>query len=79
MAKIIRLSDKMDRYLSPTEFLQDSIRHFEAEGITTLLIAGKNADGFVMTGYYECDFGTRQELVGHIQCDIINQMIEANE
>lgn len=78
MAKIIKLSDKMDVFLSAEEFLEDTtakLRDIDIEGI---IIAAKCTDGTVITGYYKRDFSERQELVGHIQCDIIDQMIIAN-
>lgn len=78
MAKIIRLIDHMEKYPDAAQFLIDTARIFEGEGIETVLIAGKSKDGQVMTGYFNCDFGERQELCGHVQCDIIDQMILAN-
>lgn len=59
-------------------FLRQSIEILLENKVYSLLIAGKCENGEVITGYYECDFGQRQEICGHIQCDIIDQMIRAN-
>ena len=78
MANIIRFPMPDKEYSSAKDFLQDSADRLEAEGVEAVLIAGKSRDGQVVTGYYQCSFGVRQELCGHIQCDIIDQMIRAN-
>jgi hypothetical protein len=78
MADIIRFPRPDDEYDSTRDFLQDTILRLEEEGVESVLIAGKTKDGQVITGYYKCNFGLRQELCGHIQCDIIDQMIRAN-
>ena len=47
----------------------------ESESVT---VAIKMKDGTVQTAYYNNDFGTKQELIGHLQADVIDQMILAN-
>lgn len=64
---------------TPIEFIEETKGIVSGEDVISVLVAFKLSDGTVMTGYHKCDFGTRQELVGHIQCDIIDQMILANE
>lgn len=76
MAKIIHFSQPND--VSLKEYIQETKQILEEEGVDNLLIAAKLKDGRVITGYYHCDFGSRQELLGHIQCDVIDQMIQAN-
>ena len=78
LADIIRFPIPGDEYESMPVFIQDSINILLEEGVESVLIAGKTKDGQVITGYYKCDFGLRQELCGHIQCDIIDHMIRAN-
>ena len=78
MANIIRFPRPDKEYESTTDFLLDSVNILLDEGVESVLIAGKAKDGQVVTGYYKCDSGLRQELCGHIQCDIIDQMIRAN-
>lgn len=78
MANIIRFPIPGDEYADMPTFMKDSINVLLEEGADSVLIAGKTKDGQVITGYYKCDFGLRQELCGHIQCDIIDQMIRAN-
>jgi hypothetical protein len=75
MAKILHLPNKSDTI---AEFLAEVRDNCYSENVENILIALKTCDGRVMTGYFQCDFGTRLELVGHIQCDIIDQMILAN-
>ena len=67
-----------NNWISVTDFLQDSIKKLEEEKAVKCLIAAKTEDGSVITAYFNCGFGEKQELLGHIQCDIIDQMIRAN-
>ncbi|MCK9460699.1 MAG: hypothetical protein M0R80_13760 [Proteobacteria bacterium] len=76
MAKIIHFPPTLAD--TPLAFIGECQGVIKENDIKSILIAYKLDDGSVMTGYFECDFGTRQELAGHIQCDIIDQMILAN-
>lgn len=78
MGKIIRLADKANVFLSLEDFLGEACEELIKHGTVSIVIAAKNAAGEVLTGYFRCDVGTRQEICGHIQCDIIDQMILAN-
>ena len=79
MADIIRMPTKDGEYRDAQHFLEHTLEIFQEEGVETqIVIAGKNRDGEVITGYYKCSFGEMQEICGHIQCDIIDQMIRAN-
>lgn len=79
MAKIIRMPTKDGDYRNAQHFMQHTLEIFETEGVEShIVVAGKNREGEVITGYYKCGFGDRQEICGHIQCDIIDQMIRAN-
>jgi hypothetical protein len=78
MANVIRFPRSDNEYSNASDFLQDSILRLAEDGVESVLIAGKTKDGQVVTGYYKCDFGLKQELCGHIQCDIIDLMIRSN-
>lgn len=79
MAKILHFPDPDEDHESAVDWLKNSTESILEEGeVESMMIACKTKDGYVMTGYYHCDYGTRQELVGHIQCDIIDQMIRVN-
>lgn len=75
MAKIINFPNL---HTTTEEFLQEAAELMKEHGVECFLIAGKAKDGIVVTGYHECDFGTRQEICSHIQLDIIDQMILSN-
>lgn len=76
MAKIINFPVAED--IDIEQFIADTVQLAREYKLTSILLAGKSDDGYVVTGYYKCDFGTRQEICGHIQCDIIDQMINAD-
>ena len=67
-----------NKAVAPQEFIQEISEAIKENPVMSIMVACKLEDGSVMTGYFNCDFGTKQELVGHIQCDIIDQMIRAN-
>lgn len=75
MAKILHFP-KSDAQ-TPEAFLEETKQAINNDA-QAIIIVVKNKSGEVITGYYDCDFSTRHELVGHIQCDIIDQMIRAN-
>lgn len=77
-AKIIHFPEEGREYASVRSYLLDVALKLELEDCDNVLIAAKNKNGEVITGYYKANFGLRQELCGHIQCDIIDQMIRAN-
>jgi putative heme iron utilization protein len=76
MAKILHFSqtkaEEANDFLTETF---DIVKEMEVESIA---VCFKLKNGEVVTGYFNADFGTRQEICGHIQCDIIDQMIRAN-
>ena len=76
MAKIIHFP-KTDAE-RPIDFLVETIDIVKEREVESVVICFKMADGEVMTGYFNADFGTRQEICGHIQCDIIDSMILVN-
>jgi len=82
MAEIIPLPTS--QATTPLAFLNESkdiMTNNYSDGeqeIVSVIVAYKCRDGTVLTEYYNADFGTKQEILGHIQCDIIDQMIRAN-
>lgn len=78
MGKIIHFPDNRPEFKNVTEFLEDTIKVMQEEDAVAILVAAKTSSGIVVTGYRKCDFCQRQELVGHIQYDIVDQMIRAN-
>lgn len=77
MGKILRFNSKTDNVI---EFLTDAINKVKEYNIDNVLIAFKlkQEDSYIMTGYCNLEMGEKQELLGHIQVDIINDMIKQN-
>lgn len=77
MGKIIRLNSESQGVI---EFLQDAIKQVENYDIDNVMIAFKlrTEDAYVMTGYKNLDMAEKQELLGHIQIDIIRDFIQEN-
>ena len=78
MAKILHLPDNREEFESVAEFMQNTLKVLEEEGAVSCLVVAKCSEGHVVTGYHKCDFGGKQELLGHIQADVIDQMIRSN-
>ncbi len=74
MGKIIRLKSKQENVI---EFLEDAIVQARKYNADNVMIAFKlrQEDANIMTGYCNLDMGEKQELLGHIQVDIVNDMI----
>lgn len=77
MAEIFHLPQP-EKEKSIRDFLIESVMVLEKRGCTNAIICAKDAEGTVVTGYYNLDCGERQELCAHIQCDIIDKMIMIN-
>lgn len=63
---------------TPQQFMAEATKAIAEEGIEHIVIAGRNKEGYWVTGYLNADWGTRNEALGHIQADIIDQMILSN-
>ena len=74
---IIRFPKKAD---TTAAFLKEAINIVESENIDNVMIAFKlkNETGYIMTGYHNLNMAEKQELLGHIQVDIIRDFIEHN-
>ena len=77
MAKIIHFPSPKNED-TPEEFMLDTIKTIKEMEAETIIIAVKNKEGYWVTGYLNADWATRNEALGHIQADIIDQMILSN-
>lgn len=77
MAKIIHFPSPKNED-TPEEFMLDTIETIKEMEAETIIIAVKNKEGYWVTGYLNADWATRNEALGHIQADIIDQMILSN-
>ena len=77
MGKIIKFKSKSD---NAVDFLKDALEKAKEYKVDNVMIAFKlrQEDAYIMTGYCNLDMAEKQELVGHIQVDIINDMIKQN-
>lgn len=77
--KIIHIADKQD---SLVNFLKDLLKRAENGEITKIMTVSDNnlkgEEDTIMSGYYECDFMTRQIFISTLQLDLSYQMVEAN-
>lgn len=76
MAKIIHFPNSQAQ--TSDDFLTETFDIAREQEIESIVVSFRLKSGEVMTGYFNADFGTRQEICGHIQCDIIDQMILSN-
>ena len=77
MGKIIKLKSKQENVI---EFLKDAIVQAKKHNVDNVMIAFKlrQEEAYIMTGYCNLDMAEKQELIGHIQVDIVNDMIKQN-
>lgn len=76
MSKIINFNYKTDNVI---EFLENLKKDVKERNIDNIIIVCKDKrEGEVLTGYVNLEMGEKQELLGHIQVDVINEMIKAN-
>ena len=76
MSKIINFNVKTNNVIY---FLEDLKREIEERNIDNIMIACKDKrENEVLTGYVHLETAEKQELLGHIQVDVIDEMIKAN-
>lgn len=76
MPKIIKFKTENDRVV---EFLEELIKEVKTHNINNVLVACKDIKGeAILTGYCNLSMGEKQELLGHIQIDIVKDMINQN-
>ena len=76
MARIIHFPSIKEQ--TPEKFMLDTLETIKEMEVETIVIAAKNKEGYWITGYLNADWATRNEALGYIQADIIDQMILAN-
>lgn len=76
MAKIIHFPKS--QATTATDFMAESYDVVKENEVESIIVCCKCKNGEVMTGYFNADFGTKQEMLGHIQADVIDEMILAN-
>lgn len=77
MGKIIKFKSKSDNLV---EYLEDLIKKVKENKIDNIAVAmkTKKEDAYVMTGYFGLDLCEKQELLSHMQLDIVNEMVYIN-
>lgn len=77
MAKIIKMKSKNESIL---QFLEECKEEVIKNNIDNIMVAMKlkQEDAYVMTGYANLNMAEKQELLGHIQVDIVKDMIQEN-
>ncbi len=76
MSKIIKFKSKSD---IAVEFLEMVIQEVKEGHLDNILIASKDKiNKNVLTGYCNLDEGEKHELIGHLQVDVIRDMIDRN-
>lgn len=76
MGNIIHFKTKTDNII---EFLNNVIEDVKKNNIDKIIVACKDKENqLVLTGYANLNRAEKQELLGHIQVDIIRDMIESN-
>ncbi len=66
--------------LNATSFEQvmSSIREAYEKGDAIAFAMTKKDLGEIHTGYVDADVGTKQELIGHLQADVMMEMVRIN-
>ena len=75
MAKIVKFKTSQDDLVEALEYILERAREGE---IRSFAFAAKCTDGNIATSYGNADVGTKNELLGHIQADIMYDIMKAN-
>jgi len=75
MDNILHFKSKVEK---AKEFLSELVLDEKTDSIDTIVLAMKDKEGQWVTGYFNANWAVRNEAIGHIQADIIDQMILAN-
>ena len=75
MSKIVRLKTPQNNVIEALETILEMAKQGEA---LNFVFAAKCPDGNVATSWCNADVGTRNELVAHLQMDIMMAVVEAN-
>lgn len=74
---IIKFRSKTDNAVDFLENAIAKVKEYKADNVL-IAIKLKNKDNYVLTGYHNLNMAEKQELVGHVQIDIIDEMIYQN-
>lgn len=74
---IIKFKSKTENILEFIEELKDNVNKYKIDNIMVACKL-KDSNHYVITGYKNLTMSEKQELVGHIQIDIIDEMIRNN-
>ena len=75
MAKIIRLKTPQD---TAVESLAEVLEMAKRGELINYILAAKRPDGEVVTSWANADVVERNELVSHLQIDVVYSVIEAH-
>lgn len=75
MGKIVHFRTDNDELV---DWLENLIKDIKERKVDNIMIAAKESSGQIITGWKNLDWGTRQELISHMQIDVINTMIQEN-
>ena len=75
MPKIIHFNSDTKEMM---DFISKLTEYIQTENVDNIMIAFKKKDGEISTGFCNMDFGQRAELIGHMQVDLIDSMIQQN-
>ena len=76
LSNIIKFKSKSDIAI---EFLEMVIEEMKEGKLDNILIACKDKiNKNVLTGYCNLDEGEKHELIGHLQVDVVRDMIDRN-
>jgi hypothetical protein len=75
MAKVVRFKTPQDDVVETLEYLLEQARRGHMTGF---VFAAKCPDGNIATSWANVDVGERNELVSHLQVDVMYAVVEAN-
>lgn len=75
MSKIVRFKTPQDSTIESLEYILDQAKQ---GNILNFAFAANLTDGNIATSYAHADVGTKQVLIGHMQADVMYQVVQAN-
>lgn len=75
MSKIINFKSKQDKL---NDWIEESIDFIKSNNCKSMLVLAKTQDDEFITGYFRMDTAERNEAIGHIQADILMQVVKDN-
>lgn len=75
MAKIVKFRTSKDDLIESLKYV---LAKAEAGEIISFVLAAKCSDGNIATSWSKVDLGERNELVAHLQTDIMFDVMKAN-